>query len=213
MKNKIKRLHQNTNDIINKNAAMKKLAMGMTSVIKQSTDCITFEQILVENKINNLIDFIKIKGIYHYEKTFYFRDQRLKIKHPAYYQSEMIELKWSDHAHYILRALVVLVRYGRIDTLHIRALYRKRSPDEIIKVQKDIKMVFDNTFIIEQISQDILRHFSIETLVMVYGSWIIITRNWDLTWMMFILNAQQPKSKETMQLCFNFFFNVVCFEP
>ena len=37
------------------------------------------------------------------------------------------------------------------------------------EVQKDIKMVFDNTFIIKQISQDILRHFSFYFDTIGYG--------------------------------------------
>ena len=70
--------------------------------------------------------------------------------------------------------------FFKFSILHIRALYWKRSPDEIIKVQKDIKMVFDNTFIIEQIIQDILRHFSFYFDTIGYGIRFMVEMLFDI---------------------------------
>ena len=75
---------------------MKNLVNGMMNIFKNSSDWSTFEQILNDNNIDNLCDFLKIKGIYHYVKTIYFRDNRVKTRHPSEYYGEKIQFKWSD---------------------------------------------------------------------------------------------------------------------
>ena len=160
LKIKLLRLIKETNDKIDKNTSMKKLAFGMQKVFKHPMDWITFAQILVDNKITNLFDFFKIKQLYHYDKIIRFRDDRIKARYPSKYDSEKIQFCWTDNAQYILRVLVGLTRFGSIDAPHIKALYWNRSDEDVNQVKQDIEKVFNNDFIIEQIRPHIMKHLS-----------------------------------------------------
>ena len=140
MKNKMKQLVLYVNKMVHQDEEKKKLVNGLRADFK-SDDLFCLKLLIVENNINNLIDLLNLRRLYHIKIEKCFGDQRLVPQ----FKPEVHTFNFTNDAIYKLRVLVGLVRFGTLDEGHFFAVFRNVKEDE---VKLGIKTLFENQFIL-----------------------------------------------------------------
>ena len=113
MKNKMKQLVIYVNKMVHQDKEKKKLVKGLRTDFK-SDDLFCLKLLIVETNINNLIDLLNLRRLYHIKIEKSFGDQRLVPQ----FKQEVHTFNFSNDAIYKLRVLVGLVRFGTLDEGH-----------------------------------------------------------------------------------------------
>ena len=108
--------------------------------------------LIVENNINNLINLLNSRRLYHIkiEKCFWYK--RL-VPH---FKQKVHTFNFSNDAIYKLRVLVGWVRFGTLDEGHFFAVFWNLKENEI---KLGIKKLFENQFIFKETQLGLLQHF------------------------------------------------------
>ncbi len=103
----------------------------MSNIFDEFEDSIMLKYIVYTKNVNTLSDLLEINGLYHLKLSNYIFDKRIKLKYIESYMGELFELKWSDQAKYLLRALIGLTRSGDIDYGHMRAIFWQQDVSDV----------------------------------------------------------------------------------
>ena len=128
----------------------------MSNIFDDVEDSIMLKYIVYTKNVNTLSDLLEINGLYHLTLSKYIIDKRIKLKFVESYKGELFELKWSDQAKYLLRALIGLTRFGDIDYGHMRAIFWQQDESD---VKNGIKKLIDNQYVFEEIKTDLMDRF------------------------------------------------------
>ena len=126
MKNKMKQLVIYVNKMVHQDKEKKKLVKGLRTDFK-SDDLFCLKLLIVETNINNLIDLLNLRRLYHIKIEKSFGDQRLVPQ----FKQEVHTFNFSNDAIYKLRVLVGLVRFGTLDEGHFFAVFWNVNEDEV----------------------------------------------------------------------------------
>ena len=128
----------------------------MSSIFEDVEDSIMLKYIVYTKNINTLSDLLEINGLLNWSLSKNIIDKRIKLKCVWSYKGELLELKWSVQAKYLLRTLIGLKRLGDIDYDHLRAIFWKQDESA---VKNSIRKLIDIQYIYEEIRTDLMERF------------------------------------------------------